>query len=225
MKRPSSADRPGPPPKGRLRNLLESVGLALIAYLLLSNYVVLAYEIPSGSMIPTLQVGDRLLVWRTSYDLNLVPARLRLGPVEVSSPWGALNLTHLGQLKRGDIVVFHVQAVNPENMIKRVVGLPGELMEVRGGRVYVNGEPLADPWARHLGGSPRDQFGPVTVPQDQFFVMGDNRDNSYDSRAWFGGRGGFVPRSSVLGRAWVLYWPGLDQASGQRWSRIGLLDD
>ncbi len=215
---------PSDAPKPAWRNLLESLVLAFLAYLLLANYVVLAYEIPSGSMIPTLQVGDRLLVSRFAYDLNLLPSRVRIGPLEVNSPWGTVNLASLSQPERGEIVVFHTPAVNSESMIKRVLGLPGEVIEVRGGQVIINGQPLADPWAHHLGGrNSAPDFGPAAIPAGHYFVMGDNRDNSYDSRAWFGGRGGFVARDQIQGRAWLIYWPGLDMLSGQRWSRLGLL--
>lgn len=206
------------------RELLESLGLAFCFYLIVANYAVAAYEIPSGSMLPTLQIGDRLLVSRVSYDLNLLPASLRLGLVDIPLPGGATPLAHLDDPRRGDIVVFHLPELNPEPLIKRVVGLPGETVELRDQRVFINGQALADPWGQltpaPLGGCAGADFGPVTVPADQYFMLGDNRCNSYDSRLW-AGHGGFVPRQRILGRANLIFWPGHEAQPGDRWSRLG----
>jgi signal peptidase I len=215
--------------KSLARNFLESLGLAFFFYMIVANYAVAAYEIPSGSMLPTLRIDDRILVNRSSYDLNLVPGRWRVGSVDVVSPLGHLRLAKLGDPRRGDIIVFHMEAVNRENLVKRVIGLPGETVEVRAGKVFIDGRALADPWAHQLSArqAPPD-FGPALVPPEHYFVMGDNRDNSYDSRFWFAGKGGFVPREAILGRALVIYWPGEattgpDRGS-DRWSHLGLLN-
>jgi signal peptidase I len=223
---PPKAERAG---KSPARHFMESLGLAFCFYMIVANYAVAAYEIPSGSMLPTLRIGDRVLVNRSSYDLNLAPARLRVGAVDVGNPLGGVRLARLSDPRRGDIIVFHLEAVSRENLIKRVIGLPGETIEVRAGKVHVQGRALADPWAHHLAEgrvlAGQADFGPATVPPGHYFVMGDNRDNSYDSRFWFAGRGGFVPRESILGRALVIYWPGEGQeGEGERWSHLGLLN-
>lgn len=206
------------------RELLESLGLAFCFYLIVANYAVAAYEIPSGSMLPSLQIGDRLLVSRVSYDLNLLPASLRLGLLEIPLPGGSTPLWRLDDPQRGDIVVFHLPELNPEPLIKRVVGLPGETVELRGQRVFINGQALADPWGQltpgPLGGCAGADFGPVKVPAGQYFMLGDNRCNSYDSRLW-AGHGGFVPRRRILGRASLIFWPGHQDQPGDRWSRLG----
>ena len=222
-----TAERPARtrPAKSWGRELLESLGLAFCFYLIVANYAVAAYEIPSGSMLPTLQICDRLLVSRLSYDLNLLPASLRLGLLDLPLPGGARSLWRLGDPQRGDIVVFQMPELNVEPLIKRVIGLPGEQVEVRDQRVSINGQPLADPWGQltstPVGGCAGADFGPVTVPAGHYLVLGDNRCNSYDSRLWMAGRGGFVPRERILGRARVIFWPGHEANPGDRWSRLG----
>lgn len=210
--------------KSWTRELLESLGLAFCFYLIVANYAVAAYEIPSGSMLPTLQIGDRLLVSRVSYDLNLLPASLRVGLVDIPLPGGAVPLARLDDPQRGDIVVFQIPELNPEPLIKRVVGLPGETVEVRQQRVHINGKPLSDHWGQLtpslIGGCAGADFGPVKVPAGQYFMLGDNRCNSYDSRLW-DGHGGFVPRERILGRARLIFWPGHEAQPGDRWTRLG----
>ncbi|MFH1060411.1 MAG: signal peptidase I [Pseudomonadota bacterium] len=210
------------------REFLESLGLAFLVYLIVANYAVAAYEIPSGSMLPTLQIGDHLLVNRCSYDLNLVPASLRVGLMDLTLPGGARPLVRLADPARGEIVVFQMAELGPEPLIKRVIGLPGETVQVRGGRVYINGQALADPWGRRAAqagpGCAGDEFGPVTVPAGSYLVMGDNRCNSYDSRLWRAGQGGFVPRERILGQAKVIYWPGAAGEAASRMQRLGRLE-
>ncbi len=224
--RAPSADKPA---KSPARNLLESLGLAFCFYLIVANYAVAAYEIPSGSMLPTLRIGDRVLVSRSSYDLNFLPGRARIGSADLDNPLGKVSLTRLSDPQRGEIIVFHLPALGPDNLIKRVIALPGETVQVLEGRVYIDGKALADPWTHDQPGRPLPaDFGPARVPPDQYFVMGDNRGNSYDSRFWFGGKGGFVPRESILGRAVAIYWPGEESQGGieegrNRWSHLGLL--
>lgn len=186
--------------KGLFREYIEAILVALIAALLIRTFVAQAFRIPSGSMIPTLLVGDQLLVDKVAYRFR-PPAR-------------------------GDIVVFKYPGDESRDFIKRIIGLPGDIVEVRARAVYINGAPLNERYAfhdvlDHMHIIPRDDFGPVTVPPDKYFVMGDNRENSQDSRFW-----GFLERDKVIGRAFILYWS-RDVDSffplGIRWNRFGRL--
>jgi signal peptidase I len=167
-----------------LRNAVEWVlviaGAVLIA-LLVRNFVVQSFRIPSGSMEPTLAVGDRVLVNRLSYRLH--------------------------DINRGDVIVFKRPETapaapgDPEDLIKRVIGLPGDTVVAREGIVYVNDRPLEEPYLP-VGTSTANLDDPVTVPEGEVFVMGDNRDNSSDSRFI-----GTIPVDSVVGRAFAVIWP------------------
>ncbi len=217
------AKRSKPASKPFWREVLESLSLAFVFYLIISNYVVQAYEIPSGSMRPTLLVGDKLMVSKLNYDITLLPGELRLGVASIDLPWPKISLAHIGSPQRGDIVVFKNPEGGPIPYIKRIMALPGETVAVRGSQVFINGKPLEDAWGRYLNRGRVPAFGPKTVPPDSFFVMGDNRDHSHDSRFWHQGKGGFVPREDIIGQAMVLYWPGDDQGNKVSWSRWGTL--
>lgn len=161
---------------------LKTIGLSVALAFGIRTFVAEARYIPSKSMLPTLEVNDRLIVEKLSY---------RFSPPE-----------------RGDVIVFKpTKALKrrgfDDAFIKRVIGIPGDKVAVRGGRVYVNGEPLRE---KYLEAKPDYRFGPVTVPEDRYLVLGDNRNNSYDSHYW-----GFVPRDKIIGQAVVRFWP-LDQA-------------
>ena len=192
----------GPGGKGLFREYVEAILVALIAALIIRTFVAQAFRIPSGSMIPTLLVGDQLLVDKVTYRFH-PPAR-------------------------GDVIVFKFPGDETRDFIKRVIGLPGDMVEVRSKAVYINGAPLNERYAfhdvlDHIYNIPRDDFGPVTVPPDKYFVMGDNRENSQDSRFW-----GFLDRDKVIGRAFILYWSrDVDRIFplGLRWNRFGLLID
>lgn len=175
----------------------------LIAFLavafLLRGTVVEAFKIPSGSMKPTLQIGDHILVSKLSYGLRL--------PLFTKTLW------QYSEPKRGDIVVF-TRPDEPEtdedesanNIIKRVIGLPGDLVEVRGTTAYINNQPLIEPYAQwQEGGISEGYFGPYRVPAGRVFLMGDNRDHSKDSRFW-GADYHFLEISRIKGRALVIYW-------------------
>ena len=210
------ASREGGKPRSVFREYFEALLWAVVLALVIRTFVVQAFKIPSGSMKPTLLVGDHLLVSKSSYGIKL--------------PFSEKVVIPIGQPERGDIVVFRFPEDRDKDFIKRVIGLPGDTIELRNKQVYINGKPLDDPWGRYSdrvilppGIQPRDNFGPVTVPADQYFVMGDNRDNSQDSRFWFGGKGGFVPIQDILGRAVVIYWSWEDDTFGVRWSRLGHL--
>ena len=157
---------------------LKTIGLSAILAIGIRQFVAEARYIPSGSMLPTLQINDRLIIDKVSY--------------------------HFGNPQRGDIVVFNpTKALEQQNFhdafIKRVIGLPGEKVEVKGGQVYINDQPLRE---NYLQEAPTYQLEPVVVPPDQYLVLGDNRNNSYDSHYW-----GFVPKDKIIGRAIVRFWP------------------
>lgn len=165
--------------KSTARFLLELVEIIVIAFALswiLRTYVVEARVIPTGSMLPTIQLQDRVVVDKFFFK-------------------------YFGEIERGDIIVFHPPetAHATEDFIKRVIGLPGDTIEIRDHTTYVNGEPLSEPY---LNERPNEDFGPVTVPEGSLFVMGDNRNSSDDSRSW-----GFLPIENVSGKALFRYWP------------------
>ncbi len=169
-----------------------------------------AYKIPSGSMKPTLQIGDHILVSKFNYGVKLPLLRSTLIPV--------------GTPKRGDIVVFIYPEDRSKDFIKRLIGLPGDTIEIRDKKILLNGLPWSDTHGVYVDNlvipgsvQPRDNFGPVTVPEGSLFVMGDNRDESYDSRFW-----GFVTMKDVLGKALIIYWSWNQEDHGVRWSRIGI---
>jgi signal peptidase I len=209
--------------KSATRQYAESIGLALGVALLLRAFVVEAFQIPSGSMIPTLEVGDHIFVSKFAYAIGI--------------PFSNTKIAELGKPKRGDIIVFKYPPDQNIDYIKRVMGLPGETLEVRHNEVFIDGRPLAreqlrepcvandgkdfdgdddrhpcEVWLEHLESkshvthqeplrSTTSDFGPVKIPPRHYFAMGDNRDNSKDSRVW-----GFVPYELIKGRALVIWW-------------------
>lgn len=197
--------------KSAAREWIEALAVAVLLALFIRTFVIQAFKIPSGSMIPTLLVGDHILVSKFTYGVRIpVLDTWALGP---RAP------------RRGDIIVFKYPYDESRDFIKRVVGLPGEVVEVREREVYVNGKPLQEvypvykdptgPANRH---SPGEFYGPVTVPEDKLFVLGDNRDHSQDSRFW-----GFLDIHKVEGAAFIIYWS-WDPSEGRlRWNRIGKL--
>ncbi|MBU4565218.1 MAG: signal peptidase I [Desulfarculus sp.] len=183
--------------QGPLRRFIRGWGGALLWALVISAVlragVVQASWVPSGSMEPTLLPGDHMLVNKLCYDLKL--------------PFTEVVLLPLGEPKRGDVVVFTNPTGHGSDFVKRIVGLPGETIEMRGKTLYVNGRMLEHDWGRYTPRSHQgDHFGPFKVPPKSYFMMGDNRDNSFDSRFWNRGRGGFVPRNEIVGRAEVVLW-------------------
>lgn len=179
--------------------------LALCSFVLqpigahLSRQCVQAFKIPAGSMVPTLLVGDHVLV-------------------DKSISWNG------EALQRGEIIVFPFPEDEAKTFMKRIVGLPGETIEIRNKMVYVNGTPLdestyvqrIDPGIIDGTINPRDNFGPVTVPEEAYFVLGDNRDQSLDSRFW-----GYVQRSKVMGKLFCIYWSWDQEQMSIRWDRVG----
>jgi signal peptidase I len=172
----------------------EAIITALILALLIRAYVVQAFKIPTGSMIPTLLIGDHILVNKFIYGTKV--------------PFTDKKVLVWQEPERGDIVVFKYPQDPSRDFIKRIVAVEGDMVESRDKRLYVNGGPVEEPFARHdepdviPGGiEPRDNFGPLVVPPDKIFVMGDNRDHSHDSRYW-----GFVDEEDIRGKAFIIYW-------------------
>jgi signal peptidase I len=167
------------------RETLETVLWALVLALILRTFVVQAFWIPSGSMIPTLEIKDRVLVCKFWY--------------------------YVQEPKRGQVVVFKYPVDPKRDFVKRIIGLPGDQVSMEDGIVYVNGEALEEPYVRH-----HDSYDmrEITVPRNQYFVLGDNRPNSQDARFWPEGTK-FVPKAFIKGPAFFRYWP-LD--------RLGLLE-
>ncbi len=200
--------------KGRLRENIEAIVVAIVLALFIRTFVVQAFKIPSGSMKDTLLIGDHILVNKFIYGVKV--------------PFVDKTIIAIKEPKREDIVVFKYPEDPSLDFIKRVVGVAGDVVEIRNKKVYVNGE-LVDPeYAIHTqprslpaNFSLRDNFGPVKVPANALFVLGDNRDNSKDSRFW-----GFVDLSAVKGKAFMIYWSWNKRNSGSfinyvRWNRIG----
>lgn len=178
-----SQDQPEKQPQPKAENpwteALKTIALSAVLAFGIRSFVAEARYIPSGSMLPTLQINDRLIIDKISYNFH--------------NP------------NRGDIIVFSpTDTLKQQNFkdafIKRLIGLPGDQVEVKEGKVYVNNQPLNQ--ENYIEEKPNYTFGPVTVPPNQFLVLGDNRNNSYDSHYW-----GFVPRDRIIGRAVVRFWP------------------
>jgi signal peptidase I len=183
--------------KSTIREYAESIVIAVILALFVRTWVVQAFKIPTGSMENNLLIGDHLLVNKFVF-----------GPTIGSIDRAVLPIR---DIRRKDIVVFKYPDEPERDFIKRVIGLPGETVELRAKKVYINGQPLDEPYVHFLEPASdsqettsfnvRERYGPVTVPEGQYFVMGDNRDNSQDSRYW-----GFLPAHYVKGRALLIYW-------------------
>ncbi len=174
--------------KSTVREYFESIVITAIIALFATTFVVQAFKIPTGSMESNLLIGDHLLVNKFIYGLH--PP----GAVDKPLPYK--------DLKRGDVIVFKYP-VSPEvAYVKRLIGLPGEKVEMIGHTLYINGQPLKENYTQYIDpGSIYERYGPFNVPAGQYFAMGDNRDNSQDSRFW-----GFVPRDHIIGKALAIYW-------------------
>ncbi len=197
--------------KGALRENIEAILIAVVLALFIRTFIVQAFKIPSGSMKDTLLIGDHILVNKFIYGVKI--------------PFtGGATLIPLSDPDRQDIVVFVYPEDPDKDFIKRVVGIAGDRVEVKNKKLYVNGkhqdhEPYAvyrDPRMLPRQFSSRDNFGPRIVPENSLFVMGDNRDNSHDSRFW-----GFVDLKAVKGKAFIIYWSWNKEEFGVRWNRIG----
>lgn len=205
--------------KSKVREWLEAIIVAVILALFIRTFIIQAFKIPSGSMEDTLLIGDHLLVSKFSYGISL--------------PFSDLVLVDLQDPQRGDIIVFEFPEdrdktyFSRRDFIKRVIGTPGDTIEIRNKQVYLNGALYVIPEQVHkestiLGeqSGPRDNMDPITVPEGHYFVMGDNRDRSFDSRFW-----GFVPEENIKGKAFIKYWSWDARENMPRWNRIGRLID
>jgi signal peptidase I len=196
--------------KSVAREYAEALIVALLLALFIRSFIVQAFKIPSGSMLPTLQIGDHILVNKFLYGL-----RLPYPFEKVIMQWG--------QPHEGDVIVFIYPRDRTKDFIKRVIAVEGDTIEIRHKQVYVNNEKLVVPQATFADNNAeipglRDNFGPVTVPPHKLFVMGDNRDRSHDSRFW-----GFVDLNDVKGKAFLVYWSWDGEDRWVRWERIGAL--
>jgi signal peptidase I len=203
--------------KSVFREYLESVVVAVILALFIRTFAVQAFKIPTGSMEPNLLIGDHLLVNKLVYSPSF-------GPLE-SALFGKRAIG------RGHVVVFKFPEDPTRDFIKRVIGLPGETVEIRNKQVFVDGNPIEELYAHFIdaplrpddpeysqaGDGIRDSWGPRTVPAGELLVLGDNRDNSRDSRFW-----GFLPVDQVKGRALVVYWS--YEATREEYHRTGLVE-
>jgi len=193
--------------KGKVREYIEAFAVALLIALVVRTLVIQAFKIPSSSMEDTLLIGDHIFVNKFLYGYHIPFTKGRVFQFQVP--------------RRGDIVVFVFPEDKKKDFIKRVIGVQGDTVEVRQKRVFVNGQPLGETYVRFADGDmidgfvrARDNLPPVKVPPGKLFVMGDNRDRSYDSRFW-----GFVDLDAVIGKAMFIYFS-VDWSRDVRWTEV-----
>ncbi len=198
-----------------VKEYLEPIVIAVLIALFIRTFVVQAFKIPSSSMEPTLQVGDHILVNKFIYGIKI--------------PFTNNKIVQFKDPKRGDIIVFVYPKDRSKDFIKRVIGTEGEKVEIVHNKIYINDKVIDDLWGHYMEKSdmlrylqPMEKFGPVVVPKGSLFVLGDNRDNSQDSRFW-----GFVSVHAVRGKAFVIYFSWDRYAESLlgkiRWLRFGKL--
>jgi signal peptidase I len=197
--------------KSTFREYAEAIIVALALALFIRTFVVQAFKIPSGSMEPTLQIGDHILVNKFIYGVKI--------------PFTTIQLFPLEKPQREDVLVFIYPLDPSKDFIKRVVAVEGDTVKMVNKKLYINGNEVPDSHAVYTEESAlsgevqkRDNVGPVTVPKGALFVLGDNRDRSLDSRFW-----GFVPLEDVRGKAFIIYWSWDSQGTTVRWNRLGHL--
>jgi signal peptidase I len=194
----------------------KAIITAVILALIIRTFCVQAFKIPSGSMIPTMLVGDHLLVNKIIYGT----------PVDI--PFTDITVFHMPGFRtpeRGEVIVFKYPEDPTRDFIKRVVAVEGDTVQLIDKKLYVNGRYVQEPYVQYTDNSmrlgrlePRDYFGPFLVPKNKLFMMGDNRDNSYDSRWW-----GYVDIKQVRGKAMIIYWSWNSDKSFPRFDRLGSL--
>jgi len=232
---PHASSAPAEHQKSVTREYSEAMIIALVLAVFIRTFFIQAYKIPSGSMEPTLLIGDHILVNKIIYGLRMPES---IFGIEIPGLPLARYLFNLEPVHRGDVVVFVFPPDRTKDFIKRVVGVAGDTVQVKDGVVWLNGQKMDDPHAHMEAApqdrspvSPRDNFGPVTVPPGKLFMMGDNRDRSYDSRFW-----GFVDHNDVEGRAVLIYLPWNEEKADSaswanlllwfeyiRWDRLGMI--
>ena len=202
--------------KGVIREYFELITETAVFVFFVMTFVVQAFQIPTGSMEPTLLVGDFLLVNKLAYTRPVLPLEKTVLPRK--------------PVDRGQIVVFKYPKDLTKDFVKRVVALEGETLEIKDKQVFINDQPIEEAYKVHTDSQIfarnnyyhyddiiRDNYGPVTVPMGHCFVIGDNRDNSMDSRYW-----GFLPLNDIKGKPWIIYFS--YQAERDAWQRTGLGD-
>mgnify|MGYP000971357831 FL=1 len=201
--------------KSKTREYIESLVIAAIIAFFVRGFIVQAFKIPSSSMEPTLLIGDHLLVNRLSYVMKV--------------PFTDTVIFSLGSPKKEDVIVFRYPMDKNKDFIKRVIATEGDKLEIVNKVIYVNDKRIDDKWGHYTDNdiipvylSPKDNLGPIVVPKDSYFVMGDNRDRSLDSRFW-----GFVKKEDLVGKAFILYFSWNNKSNSVldyiRWNRIGRL--
>jgi signal peptidase I len=197
--------------KSKVKEYVESIIIAILIALFIRTFIISAYKIPSRSMVPTLLVGDHILVNKFIYGVKIPLLRRTIIPVR--------------EPKRGEIVVFIFPNDRSKDFIKRVIGIGGDKIEIKNKKILINDQEFKDSYGFYSDSlifpksmQPRDNFGPVTVPAKSIFVMGDNRDESLDSRFW-----GFVDLKDVEGKAFIIYWSWNRDEKNLRWERLGHL--
>ena len=200
-----------PKRKHIVREYAESIVIAIILALIIRTFIVQAFKIPSGSMEDTLAVGDHILVNKFIYGTKI--------------PFTDKSILKIRDPKRGDVIVFEYPEDPSKDFIKRIVGTPGDVVQVRDKKVYINNQLYENPHEVHKeteiipkAQNPRDNTKQITVPPDAYFVMGDNRDRSYDSRFW-----GFVKNEKIKGLAFIKYWSWDKEKFRVRFGSIGKL--
>ncbi|UOD35333.1 signal peptidase I [Deferribacteraceae bacterium V6Fe1] len=167
--------------KSKFKDTVDSIIVAFVIAMIIRAFFLQAYKIPSGSMLNTLLIGDHILVNKAAYLFT--------------------------EPKRGDVIVFEYPIEPEKDFIKRVIGLPGDKIKMENKKIYINSKQLNESYVRYesdfvfKGENPRDNFDEFTVPKGKYFVMGDNRDSSFDSRYW-----GFVSKDMIKGKALLIYW-------------------
>lgn len=173
---------------------MESIAIALVIAIVIQTFLIQAFKIPSGSMIPTFNIGDRIFVYKFMYSARVPFVNWKLPMLDMKEP------------KRGDIIVFVSPEDPKKDFVKRLVAFGGEKVEIRHGRILVNGNPLEEQCFKDVEYYNAGDYGRegkvITVPEKSYFTLGDNSSNSRDSRYW-----GFVPRKSLVGKAVLIYWP------------------
>ncbi len=202
--------------KSVAREYIEAFIVAIILALFIRTFIVQAFKIPSGSMLPTLQIGDHLLVSKFIYGIKM--------------PFTGKTLIPISSPDHDDVIVFKYPKDRSVDYIKRVIAIPGDTLEIRNKEVFLNNKPIPDVHAHYSDFTiasgmlaPRDNLGPIVVPAHKYFCMGDNRDNSHDSRFW-----GFVDDTDILGEAFIIYWSwdikkpllSLGRFTSIRWNRL-----
>lgn len=227
VSRTAEAEKKKKKKKSLVREYVEAIGLAVLLALVIRTFLIQAFTIPSGSMMDTLLVGDYILVNKFVYGAEV--------------PFTGRHLPGLRRPQRGDIVVFRYPLDEKRDFIKRIIAIPGDELVIRGDQVFINGQPIPEPYVKPgTGGfvpsrlsdrdarepclaqaataarTNSDQFGPIVIPPGHYFMMGDNRDNSQDSRYW-----GCLKREQIRGKAFIIYWSWNGDDGWLRWRRLG----